>query len=411
MRSFAQMNVVLLNTYAHGGAGVACRRLHRALQQAGGVQTATLVTAGHGPRWPFYAERLSFLPYERDRSVRFSFSLANFGQRLANHPAIRAADVVHLHWINQGFLSLDGLHEVAALGKPVVWTLHDMWPFTGGCHYSRGCTHFRQRCGECPYLRRPAPGDLSHRIWEKKARLFPRDLYVVPCSEWLACLARESGLFRDHRVRAVPNPIDTQLFEPLSVSARTAWREEHGVAPGARVLLFAAMNVQETRKGFHHLVAALDRYKAQAGGPAVECVVLGKADPAALAALPYPVHALGLVRETERLVAAYAAADAFVIPSLEDNLPNTVMEALACGTPVLGFETGGIPEMIEHRENGYLAPAGSADALATGMSWLFAADPEPLRRAARAKAERAYSEKVVAQRYIDVYREALAGAK
>ena len=149
------MKVLILNTYEQGGAGIAAGRLQQALNQSG-VQVKSLSAAAVGNRWPFYAERLSFLPFERDKSVRFSFSLANFGKNILQHPLVQEADILHLHWINQGFLSLKGIRQLAALGKPIVWTLHDMWAFTGGCHYSRGCDHFLHACGKCPYLGKPS---------------------------------------------------------------------------------------------------------------------------------------------------------------------------------------------------------------------------------------------------------------
>ncbi len=398
------MNVLLLNTYGHGGAGVACRRLQAALN-GNGVQANLLTGSDLGRRLPFYAERLSFLPYERDKSVRFSFSPANFGNDISAHPLVREADIIHLHWINQGFLSLDNIRQLAETGKPMVWTLHDMWAFTGGCHYSRGCDHFRQTCGECPYLRRPAPHDLSNRIWRRKRERFPKNIRFVTCSEWLAGVARSSSLLQDYSVMAIANPIDTTIFRPLTAEDRTTFRLEKGVAPGAKLLLFAAMKVSETRKGFQFLLESLHLLKSQHPDFQLEILVLGKAEPESLAALPYPAHALGLVQDQSELVRIYGAADVFVIPSLEDNLPNTVMESLACGTPVAGFNTGGIPEMVGHLKEGYIAPQGDTQALADGVLWVLNREPgDGLRRAARTKVEDHYANAVIAEKYTDLYR-------
>ena len=398
------MNVLLLNTYLHGGAGIACRRLQGALQASG--ITANLLTSGDtGNRWPFYAERLSFIPFERDKSVRFSFSLANFGKDLSRHPLVRQADVLHLHWINQGFLSLRHIHQLAGLGKPIVWTLHDMWAFTGGCHYSRGCEHFKNDCGNCPFLKNPAPNDLSHRVWRRKQALFPKNIRFIACSEWLADVARSSGLLKDHAVTSIPNPIDTAVFKPMTVEERRNFRAERGISPNAHVLLFAAMKVGEERKGFRYLLEALQILKTQKPDFQLEILVLGKAEPDALAALPYPVHALGLVQEQHKLVQAYGAADVFAIPSLEDNLPNTVMESLACGTPVAGFATGGIPEMAGHGQEGFIAPQGDSKALAEGIFEVLAGKTalEKYQAAARKKVETHYSNAAVAKRYLEVY--------
>lgn len=398
------MNVLLLNTYPHGGAGVACRRLQSALQASG--VTANLLTSSEvGNRWPFYAERISFVPFERDKSVRFSFSLANFGKNLAQHPLVREADVLHLHWINQGFLSLNNIRQLADLGKPIVWTLHDMWAFTGGCHYSRGCEHFKNECGNCPFLKNPSPNDLSNRVWRRKQALFPKNIQFVTCSEWLAGVARSSGLLKNYSVTAIPNPIDTAIFKPLTEAERQAFRAEKGIRPDAHVLLFAAMKVNEERKGFRFLLEALQILKAQQPDFKLDILVLGKSEPEALAALPYPVHTLGLVQEQSALVQAYGAADVFAIPSVEDNLPNTVMESLACGTPVAGFATGGIPEMVGHLQEGFIAPQGNSKALAEGIFEILEGKTplEKYREAARRKVEANYTNAVVAGRYMQVY--------
>lgn len=400
------MNILLLNTYPHGGAGVACRRLQSALQTTG--VTANLLTANDsGSRWPFYAERLSFVPFERDKSVRFSFSLANFGKNISRNPLVQAADVLHLHWVNQGFLSLKNIRQLADLGKPIVWTLHDMWAFTGGCHYSQGCEHFKNTCGDCPFLKNPAPDDLSNHVWRRKRELFPKNIQFVTCSEWLAGVALSSELLKKYPVTAIPNPIDTAVFKPLPESQRRAFRLEKGISPDAHVLLFVAMKVSEERKGFRFLQEALQMLKMQRPEFQLEILVLGKSEPETLASLPYPVHALGLVQDQAKLVQAYGAADVFAIPSLEDNLPNTVMESLACGTPVAGFATGGIPEMVGHLKEGFIAPQGDSQALAEGIFEILEGKTslEKYREAARLKVEKNYSNAVVAERYKALYRQ------
>ncbi len=400
------MNVLLLTTYPHGGAGGACNRLQGALIESG--HDAAMLTADQlGFKWPFYAERLSFLPYERDKSVRFSFSLANFGHNLANHPLVRAADILYLHWINQGLLSLQNIRQLAQTGKPLVWTLHDMWAFTGGCHYSGACKNYETDCGSCPMLRWSHPGDLSHRVWKRKKNILPSDIQFITCSEWLAGIARQSSLLSAYPIVAIPNAIDTSVFKPIKEADRKHFRQALTISDHALVLLFAAMKVSEPRKGFSYLLEALKIFKNNHPSTPVELLVIGKSDPVELAALPYPFHSLGLIRDMSRLVEIYGSADAFVIPSLEDNLPNTVMEALACGTPVIGFVTGGFPEMAGHLQEGFIAPQRDAAALAEGISRL-ASDPEFLSRlrvAARKKAEIQYSNPVVAARHLDIYRQ------
>ncbi|MBK8967765.1 MAG: glycosyltransferase family 4 protein [Lewinellaceae bacterium] len=399
------MNILHFSTYPHGGAATSCRRLHGALLECG--QFSNLITsADMWGRWPFYAEKLSFLPYERDRSVRFSFSLANFGYNLTRHPWVKQADVLHLHWINQGFLSLKQIRALAALGKPLVWSLHDMWAFTGGCHYSGACANYRQQCGHCPYLRKPAANDLSNQVWQRKSTVLPKNIQFIAHSNWLANEARSSSLLREYTVLSMPTPIDTRQYQPATESSIKQFRSEKGIAEEATVLLFAAVKVQEERKGFRYLREALNWLKNNRPDCTLEVVVIGNVDQQNLPQLPYPTHVLGMVRDTEQLALIYGAADIFAIPSLEDNLPNTVLEALACGTPVVGFETGGIPQMVEHQVQGYIAPQRDSEQFAAGIHWLAAMpknEHRQIRQAARSKAETRYSNTVVGSALLAVY--------
>jgi glycosyltransferase involved in cell wall biosynthesis len=399
------MNIALLTTYPYGGAGIACRRLQHALN-ASGVRADLLTREDTPSRWPFFAERLAFLPHERDRSVRFSFSLANFGADLSKHPVVQQADVLHLHWINQGFLSLRNIQQLASLDKPIVWTLHDMWAFTGGCHYSGACERYKQSCGNCPFLRRPGPADLSHQVWLRKKMKYPPNVHFVTCSEWLAERARESGLLRQFHVQSIPNPIDTTIFTPVPAETRLEFRRRLGINDAALVVLFVAVKVQDERKGFRYLQLALAELKTQHPDLQIELLVLGHSRQEDLATLPYPAHPLGMVQDSTQLSQIYGSSDVFTIPSTEDNLPNTVMESLACGTPVAGFQTGGIPEMVDHQQNGYIVPQRDSKGLAEGIAWI-GNNLNQTRSAARAKAEQAYANTVVAQRHIALYKKLL----
>jgi glycosyltransferase involved in cell wall biosynthesis len=402
------MKVALVNTYVHGGAGIACRRLLKSLQTQG-LETSILYRDTHGSKWPFYTERLSFLPYEHDKSVRFSYSLANFGTDISQHPDIQSADIIHLHWINQGFLSLKNIQQLASTGKPIFWTLHDMWAFTGGCHYARGCTHYLQSCGNCPYLRVPSENDLSNRIWKRKQSLYPPNVHFITCSEWLAQEARSSGLLRNFHVQSIPNPIDTAIFAPIIPAQRTAIRTQLGISPAAHLLLFVAMKVSEERKGFKYLLEALQYLKKEYPDQQYEVLVLGKAEQEAIDLLPYPTHTLGMVTEIEALSKWYAVADLFIIPSLEDNLPNTVMESLACGTPVVGFQTGGIPEMVDDAQNGYIVSQRDSAGLGKSIFQVLSSNDRlaAFRTAAREKVLRAYTLEVIGKRHLEAYQKGL----
>ena len=207
---------------------------------------------------------------------------------------------------------------------------------------------------------------------------------------------------------SIPNPIDTAAFKPLEATARQQVREALGIRPGKAALLFVAMKISETRKGFDYLQKALHALKSRHPTLDFDILVLGKAEAGMAESLPYPTRLLGLLSDPKTIANAYGAADLFVIPSLEDNLPNTVMESLACGTPVVGFNTGGIPEMVEDGIQGLIAPQGDARALEKAIfTILTQGNPENMRQAARLKVETHYSEAVVAKRYMDLYQSLL----
>lgn len=424
------MRVTHLSTYhLFGGAAVAANRLHRALQKQvwtdHSVESTMLVGTPdrletHRPApgvtylannflaeqtafGRFVAERLYFLPHERDHSVRFQFSPARFGANLSFHPAIQQADVLHLHWINFGFLSVKGLQSLFELEKPIVWTLHDQWAFTGGCHYSRGCDRFLSHCRYCPYLKKPDEHDLSSTVFEQKKRLFGNArVHFTPPSRWLADEARRSALLCNFPFTVIPYAIDQKAFCPVERTEANA-RLDLPTTSRPRIL-FGSANVTDSRKGFKYFAESLTLLHQHHPDLTPEILVFGKGRSYLFDELPYAIRHLGILTTEDDIVAAYNAADVLVVPSLEDNLPNTVIEAMACGTPVVGFRTGGIPEMIDHEWNGYLADIGSAQQLADGLVFILThTDQEALRQNARQSAEIRFSEQVVAKQHVDLY--------
>jgi len=356
----------------------------------------------------FAADRLQFALYEKDKSARFIFSQAEIGVDLSTNALVKEADVIHLHWINFGFLSLKSIKKLIATGKPIVITLHDMWTFTGGCHYSKDCTNYLRSCGNClPYLKHPHETDLSGKGWKRKAELFRhKNLTIVPCSEWLASKARQSSLLKDKKVLSVPNPIDVSVFKPEEKSKS---KKIFNLNPDKNYILFAAMKVSDERKGFAYFKRGLEILATKFPNAlhSTELLIFGQYQEEDFAGIPFKINSLGRLSEVSSIVNAYSAASVFVIPSLEDNLPNTIMEAMACGTPVVGFNTGGIPEMIDHHKTGYVAEYKSSEDLAEGINWtLFQAPYESLCAASREKAVAEYSEETVAGKYIRLYREA-----
>lgn len=359
-----------------------------------------------------WGERLTYVNQAAHRNQWFYFSLDQWGERIDQHPWIREADILHLHWFHKGFLSLDSLHHLGRLGKPMVWQLHDMWAFTGGCHYAGVCQGFVDQCGQCPYLRSPGTHDLSHRIWQRKSDTYPTlPLSIVTCSQWLAGEARSSSLLRSIPVTAIANGIDTTFYSP---GDPTQARRNLGLPEAGIHLLFVAMNTREKRKGFKELREALDRVVSRLAPEALSrlrLTVLGKTDPDVISGLPLPADLLGFRSAPEDIRDAYRAADFFILPSLEDNLPNTVMEAQACGCPTIAFRTGGVPEMIDHLRSGFLADHGSAASLAEGIQMAVQLDltsKTGWQQAARDFICQQYSYEVIATRYLAHYHELLA---
>lgn len=420
------MKVTLINTSdAGGGAPVASMRLLKALTSenidanflAGQKQTSeTRVQAVENNWWRrlkarfnFLYERLPFLFfYEKDKSVRFAFSTANAGASIASHQLVKDADILHLHWTNSGFLSIQDLKELMQLGKPVVWTLHDMWSFTGGCHYAGTCDHFTRQCGNCFFLRKPDQEDISHDGWLHKENLYSaaRQLHFVTCSQWLASVARQSSLIKAFPIQAIPNPIDIEVYSPQDKAcARAKWN----ISPDAKIILFGAANIGDRRKGISYLVEGLQQLRQNYDLPVpVEIVIFGKNKHFKTSQLPFPVHELNMIRSQQDLTELYSLADVFVMPSIEDNLPNTVMESMACGTPVVAFNTGGLPEMIDHQQNGYLAKFKSASDLAHGIQkMLFSDQAAEIAFQARKKVLHNYNHQHIARQYIQVYQSLL----
>lgn len=414
------MKILILNTTEHtGGAAVAANRLLRALL-CSGVSATMLVRdratddpavvsldRGAARRWLnflyFVWERLViYLCNRLSKRNLFQVSIANTGINIRRTAAFREADVIHIHWINQGFLSLDEIARIIASGKRVVWTLHDLWPATAICHYPGDCVKYRTDCSACPMMSENPLVDLAKRVARRKGKIDWRRVTFVGCSEWIARTASESVWLREARFVSIPNPIDTTLFRPID---RREARQRLGLPEEKRLILFAAAKLSDTRKGATFLLEACRLLAAEMEGE-MEIILMGS-DATELSALsPVPVRALGYISGAEKLAEAYSCADLFVIPSLEDNLPNTIMEAMTCGTPCVGFRTGGIPEMIDHEVNGYVADSRDSADLARGIAWVLR-HPEPgnLSAACREKVMRCYQESVVAKKYIALYQE------
>lgn len=415
------MRIVHVSANQDGGAGRAATRLHRGLRQIGHDSiffVRDLAEAGEGivafdGRAGLFTRMLrnarrrrieaDFAPYRKKRiegQEFFSDDRGVLGGELQRQ--LPAADVVNLHWV-AGFADYtDFLSQIPAR-TPVVWTLHDMNPFTGGCHYDRGCGRFAGACGACPELNSEEQEDLSRSIWERKKKAIagvPRGrLQIVTDSHWLASQAKRSSLFQELPVTAIHYSLDVETFAPRE---RAAARSVLGLRANARVILFVADHPKISRKGFAVLAEA---FAMLSGGPELLLLSMGRSKPELPKRFAH-LH-LGYVTDDRFQAVIYSAADVFVIPSLQEAFGQTALEAMACGTPVVGSDAGGIPEIVREGATGLLFPAGDAKALAAALERILGDDGlrEGAARECRRVALEEYSLEIQARRYVKLYEE------
>ena len=409
------MRVLIINTSeTTGGAAIAASRLTNALNRHGmkarmlvrDKQTDRVTTCVVPQRWrlklAFLWERLCIWTANRfRRQGLWEVDIANAGADITRLPEFLEADIIHLHWVNQGFLSLRQLDKLLHSGKHIVWTMHDMWPCTGICHHARACDRYQTHCHDCPQLLHPAARDLSYQTFARKLRAYAQStIAFVACSEWLATAARQSALLCGQQVTAIPNTYDGQLFRPAS---KKAARQLLSLPENRHLLLFACQKVTNARKGIDILLEALASPRLRGWSRQLTLVVVGELSERVTRDVPFAVRPMGYIHDEARMAALYQAVDVFVTPSLEENLPNTIMEAMACGTPCVGFSIGGIPEMIDHEVNGYVARYRDADDLAAGIDYVLSDEDHRLSQAAASKAASSWNEEAVVHQYIGLY--------
>ena len=413
------MRVLIVNTTERqGGPAIAAYRLTEALKNNGikakmlvrrkSTEQLTTVLAERS-----VANRLSVL-WERflvalhthfRRNRIYAIDLGHSGGDITELPEFKQADVIHLHWVNDGMLSLSSIEKIIASGKPIVWTLHDMWPFKGVCHYAHDCDHYTEHCHDCSQLNSRKHSDVAFRTFERKAQLLKGvHIRFVACSRWLGNMASNSRLLQGKRVECIPNVININLFRPRD---KQQAREALGLPIDKRLILFSSHTLSDERKGFHYLREAAIRLAAEhpEWKGRLGIVIVGKdMNPAMCHDIPLDVYPLNYIADEKKMADAYNAVDLYAIPSLQDNLPNTVMEAMACGVPCIGFNVGGIPEMIDHLHNGYIAEYKNVSDLAGGIHWLLTeGEYDILSREAARKAATTYGENNIAMKYIAIY--------
>lgn len=414
------MRVAQVSTFdVHGGAAIAAHRLHHALRDSGvdstmvvaekrsGEQQIVSVMDGLPRKYLRLIARLDRLPVSRLRHPYGKIMTPGWIPSGAGGRINRLNfDLLNLHWVNGGFLSVV---EIARLKRPIVWTLHDMWAICGAEHYDCGSGRFRSGYLDGNQPDSETGWDINRWVWSLKRRKWSglKDVVFVTPSRWLGKCVSESALFAGNRVEVIPNGVDESFYSPADkAAARTRW----GLPLGKKLILFGAMAAtSEPRKGFQELSSALAHLSADVNSNGIELVVFGGRERKTGMVANMTSHFVGSVNDQKGIVDLYSCADVFVAPSLQDNLPNTVLEAMACAVPVVAFNIGGMPDMIRHQQNGYLADYRSPMSLAEGLRWVL---DDPVRYRAMSVSARetvltGFTGKLQATRYADLYGEIL----
>jgi glycosyltransferase involved in cell wall biosynthesis len=328
-------------------------------------------------------------------------------------PDAKAQSINCLHWVNR-LLDVRNIRTIYDhFRTPMVWVIHDLAPVTGGCHYSVGCNGYTAECGACPRLGSNDRKDLSHKTWSRKRELLSGlPICFVAPSSWGERRVRESSLFPDARVARIPLPMNTEVFRPLEKEiARKVLR----LPSGERILMFGATYLRDGRKGTDRLLAALHQLREMIGTQKnmdsikIRVLIVGANGRELLSKIPFEAVYTGTIHDELLMALAYQAADVFICPSLDDSGPMMISESMLCGTPVVAFDTGIAPDIIEHGKNGYLASLGDAQDLARGMlSLLIEPKIEDFARRARRKAEQMHAPAEIARQHVELYQSLMA---
>ncbi len=409
----APMKVVLLcHSDAFGGAAIVTYRLMYALRSCGvdarmvvfNKSTEDELVDSYGKRadrgMTFLGERLRIaLANGFSRRNLFKVSTASTGLNIHRHPWIKEADVVVLNWINQGFVSLSGIRKIAAMGKPIVWTMHDMWPLTGICHHAYECRGYKTECGNCQFLSGRKANDLSHKVWKKKQHLYDEvPVTFVAVSNWLAERCRESSLLRGREVRVIPNafPIDSFTIDTTADLGNLALKKN--------VIIMGAARLDDPIKGLGYAINALNHLFDNEPELArdSQALLFGELrDRTCLDSLRFPYRHLGRIHDPNLLRQLYASSKVVLSASLYETLPGTVIEGMAAGCVPVSFGRGGQRDIFTHKTTGYIAEYKNYVDLAEGIKWALTSELKP--DALHEEVRRRFSFASVAQNYVDLF--------
>lgn len=410
------MNIGHFNTHDLGGAGKAAIRLNEALNRIGEdsklfvkfkeTDNKTIVKVDSKELNNILIEDIArhyFHENIKEGATLASVMYPGIGEDYLEN--IRNLDIINLHWI-AGFISLENIVQINKLNKPIVWTLHDQNPFTGVCHYTDECVKYRDDCSNCPQLVNDE-FNIASKVLELKVNNMPKDIVIVTPSRWLAEVVKESKVFKNNRVEVIPNSLDTTVFRAIEKGIA---KRELGIEADVKIILFGAGELTERRKGFKYLLEATqylkqDIYIQELLKQNKLLILTFGRNNEALDDMNVPYRQLNYIQDEEELAYIYSAADVMVIPSLQDNLPNTMLESMACGTPVVGFNVGGLKDCIIEDETGYLCEKKDVKNLA--LNTVKAIRNSSLSNKCREVCLEKYTFKIQANAYKDLYLELL----
>lgn len=409
------MKVLHLTGKDFFGAGRAAYRLHKGLQGVGVdsvmwvgnkvTKDDTVINIHESSVKKFLRKIYIRLEKEQIKSNGISpqsmFSTGKFAFRISTKINALHPDVVHIHWINRGFIRLKDLENIKA---PIVISMHDMWYFTGGCHYDGYCGNYKIGCGECPLLKSRHKADVSKQVVDFKRLVYGRIERVtfVALSRWMQKCANESSLLGRERVVNLPNGIDSNEFKEDKLA-----RAELKIGKDKKLILFAAVDaLSDANKGFQYITKAI----GQLSGDNYELLIIGGKGDEMFSDIKIKVHSVGFVDNNKQLVNYLSAADVVVVPSVQENLSNMIMESLSCATPVVAFDIGGNADMIVHKENGYLANKMDAVDLAEGIFWCTGDKTRQMEISQKARKIVVDNFEItdVSHRYVDLYKQVIS---
>lgn len=324
------------------------------------------------------------------------FSTGLVGYDITKLAVFKEADIIHFHWINSGFINIKLFSKI---NKPIIWTVRDMWAFTGGCHYSLGCTNYEEGCGNCPQLNSGRKKDLSNFVYKRKEKYIPESVKLVGISPWVSKTAQKSQIFKNFDIRTISNCIDVKEFFPVN---KEIARDILGIKTTKKIILAGAINLNAPYKGFHKYLEALDNLNRDK----YRLYFFGRLSDSSLVNLGFEYHSLGFLHDNISLRLLYSAADVFVFPSTMEAFGKTLVEAMACGTPSVCFDATGPEHIIEHQIDGYKAVLNDSNDFAKGIEWIVDnKNYDLLAKNAQRKVEEEFDVKIAAERYYNLYNE------